>query len=103
VPLERGTLLLDPTLRLFSCQAFPLDGRLVVDEGSPLLLELVLCLLTCGPLLPELLLRRRKRRGLLGHACPQLLRILGLILGLALPSTHSLDGQSVLLKLGKNC
>jgi hypothetical protein len=71
-PLERGVLLLKPTLRLFPRQAFPLEGSPGLDEGSLLLLELVLCLLACGPLLPELLLRRRKRRGLLSHARPQL-------------------------------
>jgi hypothetical protein len=55
-PLERGALLLEPTLRLFLRQAFPLEGSPGLDEGSPLLLELVLCLLACGSLLPELLL-----------------------------------------------
>jgi hypothetical protein len=95
-------LLLKPTLHLFPCQAFPLEGSPGLDEGSPLLVELVLYLLTCGPLLPELLLRRRKRRGLLGHARPQLLCLLGLLLGLALPSTRSLEGRVVLLKLGTN-
>jgi hypothetical protein len=54
---ERGALLLELTLRLLSRQAFPLEGSLGLDEGSPLLLELVLCLLACGSLLSELLLR----------------------------------------------
>jgi hypothetical protein len=69
-PLKRGALLLEPTLRLFMCQAFPLEGSPSLDEGSPLLLELVLCLLARSPLLLELLLRRRERRDLLGHAHP---------------------------------
>jgi hypothetical protein len=86
---------LEPTLCLFLRQVFLL-------EGSPLLLVLVFCLLTCGPLLPEVLLRRREKRGLLGHARPQLLRLLGLLLGLALPSTRFLKGRAVLLKLGTN-
>jgi hypothetical protein len=55
-PLKRGALLLEPTLRLFPRQAFPLEGSPSLDEGSPLLLEVVLCLLACGSLLPELLL-----------------------------------------------
>jgi hypothetical protein len=100
--LERGALSLEPNLCLFPRQAFPLEGSPDLDEGSPLLLELVLCLLTCGSLLPELLFRRRERRGLLGHAHPQLLRLLGLLLGLVLPSTRFLEGRAVLLKLGTN-
>jgi hypothetical protein len=98
-PLERGALLLEPTLRLFTRQAFPLEGSPSLNEGSPLLLELVLFLLACGPLLLVLLLRRHERHGLLGHARPQLLRLLGL-LGLALPSARFLEGRAILLKLG---
>jgi hypothetical protein len=90
------------TLRLLPRQAFRLEGSPGLDEGSPLLLELVLCLLACGSLLSELLLRRRERRGLLGHARPQLLRLLGILLGLALPSARFLEGRAVLLKLGTN-
>jgi hypothetical protein len=68
--LERSALLLEPALCLFPRQAFPLEGSPGLDEGSPGLLELVLCLPACGPLLPELPLRRRKRHSFLGHACP---------------------------------
>jgi hypothetical protein len=68
----------------------------------PLLLELALCMLARGPLLLELLLRRRERCGLLGHTRPQLFRLLGLLLGLALPSAHVLEGHTILLKLGTN-
>jgi hypothetical protein len=35
-------------LRLFPRQAFQLEGSPGLDEGSLLLLELVLCLLACG-------------------------------------------------------
>jgi hypothetical protein len=49
--------LLELTLRPFPRQVFPLEGSPGLDEGSPLPLELVLCLLARGPLLPELLLR----------------------------------------------
>jgi hypothetical protein len=35
-------------LRLFPRQAFQLEGRPGLNEGSLLLLELVLCLLACG-------------------------------------------------------
>jgi hypothetical protein len=48
--------LLEPTLHLFPRQVFPLEGSPSLDEGSLLLLELVLCLPARGPLLPELLL-----------------------------------------------
>jgi hypothetical protein len=102
LPLVCGTLLLEPTLRLFPRQVFPIKGSMSLDEDSPLLLELVLCLLARGPLLPELLLRRRERRGLLGHAHPQLLCLFGLLLGLALPSARFLEGRAILLKLGMN-
>jgi hypothetical protein len=101
-PLECGALFLEPTLRLFPRQVFPLEGSLSLDEGSPLLLELVLCLLARGPLLPVMLLLRRKRRVILGHTRPQLLRLLGLLLGLALPSACFLEGRAILLKLGTN-
>jgi hypothetical protein len=101
-PLERGALLLELTLHLFTCQAFPLKGSPSLDEGSPLPLELVLCLLARGPLLPELLPCRHERRGLLDHASPHLLRLLGLLLGLALPSTRFLEGRVNLLRLGTN-
>jgi hypothetical protein len=63
---------------------------------------LVLCLLVRGPLLPELLLHRHMKCSLLGHARPQLLRLLGLLLGLALPSARFLKGRTILLKLGTN-
>jgi hypothetical protein len=52
-PLERGVLLLEPTLRLFPRQAFSLEGSPGLDEGSPLLLELVLRLLACDALMKD--------------------------------------------------
>jgi hypothetical protein len=94
--------LLEPTQHLFTRQAFPLEGSPSLDEGSPLPLELVLCLPGRSPLLLELLLCRRERCGLLGHARPQLLRLLGLLLGLALPSVRFLEGRMILSKLGTN-
>jgi hypothetical protein len=62
--------LLELTLCLFPRQVFLLEGSPSLDEGSPLLLELVLCLLACGSLLLELLLHRRERRDLLDLARP---------------------------------
>jgi hypothetical protein len=57
-PLERGTLLLEPTQRLLSRQAFSLERSPILGEGSPLLLKLGLLLLARGLLLTELLLHR---------------------------------------------
>jgi hypothetical protein len=50
-PLERGTLLLEPPQRLFSCQVFSFERSLGLSEGSLLLLKLGLRLLARGLLL----------------------------------------------------
>jgi hypothetical protein len=99
-PLERGTLLLEPTQRLFSRQVFPLEHSPGFDEGSPLLLKLGLRVLARGLLLTELLLRRGERGGLVRQARPQPLGLLGLLLSLTLPGLRPLEGRTVLLKLG---
>jgi hypothetical protein len=101
--LKCGALLLEPTLSLFSRQMLVLEGSPRLDKGGPLLLELGLCLLACDPFLPEQLLRRGERGGLVRQASLQLLRLLGLLFGLALPSMRSLEGRAVLLELGPNC
>jgi hypothetical protein len=101
-PLKCGALLLEPALRLFPRQMLALEGGQGLDEGGPLLLELGLRLLACDPFLPKLLLRRGERGGLVGQAGPQLLRLLGLLFSLALPSSRSLEGRTVLLELGPN-
>jgi hypothetical protein len=94
--------LLEPALGLFPHQMLALDGGPGLDKGGSLLLELGLRLLGCDPFLPELLLRRGERGGLVRQASPQLLCLLYLLFGLALPSTRSLEGRAVLLELGPN-
>jgi hypothetical protein len=86
-PLKCGTLLLEPTLGLFPHQMLMLEGILSLDKGSPLLLELGFRLLGHDPFLPELLFRRGERGDLVRQAGPQLLRLLGLLFSLALPSS----------------
>jgi hypothetical protein len=85
-PLKRNALLLELPQRLLARQALPLERCPGLDES--------------GPLLPELLLRRDDRGDLVGEAGLQLLGLLGLLLGLALPGPRSLEGCAVLLKLG---
>jgi hypothetical protein len=63
-PLERGALLLELTQRLLLRQALPLKHSPGLDESGPLLLKLAFRLLACDSLLPELLLRRDDRSGL---------------------------------------
>jgi hypothetical protein len=99
-PLERDTLLLEPTQRLLSRQAFPLERSSILGEGSPLLLKLGLRLLARGSLLTELLLLRGERGSLVHQGRPQPLGLLGLLLGLTLPGPRALEGRAVLLELG---
>jgi hypothetical protein len=84
-PFKRGALLLEPTQRLLSCQAFPLKCSPDLGESSPLLLKLGLRLLARGLLLTELLLRRGEHGGLVRQGRLQPLGLLGLFLGLSLP------------------
>jgi hypothetical protein len=63
-PLERGALLLEPTQRLLPRQALPLKRSPSLGESGPLLLKLAFHLLAGDSLLPELLLRRDDRDGL---------------------------------------
>jgi hypothetical protein len=65
-------------------------------------LELGLCLLARDLFLPELLLHRGERGGLVCQASPRPLRLLGPLFGLALPSARSLEGRTVLMELGPN-
>jgi hypothetical protein len=99
-PLERGALLLELTQRLLPRQVLRLKRSPGLDESGPLLLKLAFRLLACDSLLLELLLRRDDRGGLVDQAGPQLLSLLGPLLGLTLPGPRSLDGCAVLLELG---
>jgi hypothetical protein len=87
--------LLEPAPRLFPRQTLAL-------EGGPLLLELGLHLLARDLFLPELLLRRGERGGLVRQASPQPLRLLCPLFCLALPSSRSLERRAILLELGPN-
>jgi hypothetical protein len=98
--LECGALLLELTQRLLPRQALPLECSPGLDESGPLLLKLAFRLLARDSLLPELLLRRDNRGGLVGQAGPQLLGLLGPLLGLPLPGLRSLEGCAVPLELG---
>jgi hypothetical protein len=99
-PLEHGVLLLEPTQRPLSRQAFPLERSPGLSEGSLLLLKLGLRLLARGLLLTELLLHRGKCGGLVRQGRPQPLGLLGLLLGQTLPGPCTLEGRAVLLELG---
>jgi hypothetical protein len=101
-PLKRGALLLEPALRLFPCQTLELEGGPGLGECGPLLLELGLRLVARDLFLPELILRRGERGGLVHQAGPQPVRLPGLLFSLALPSSRSLEGRAVLLELGPN-
>jgi hypothetical protein len=96
--------LLEPTQRLLPCQALPLKRSPGLGKTGPLLLKPAFRLLACDSLLPELLLRRDDRGGLVGQAGPQLLGLLGPLLSLALlgpePGPHPLEGCAVPLELG---
>jgi hypothetical protein len=99
-PLECGTLLLESALGFFPRQTLVLEGGLSLSKGGLLLLELSLRLAARILLLLEPLLRRGEGGSLVRQGGPQLLDLLGLLLGLALPSTHSLEDRAVLLELG---
>jgi hypothetical protein len=71
-----------------------------LDEGGLLLLKLAFRLLARSLLLLELLLRRDDRGGLVGQAGPQLLGLLGPLLGLTLADPLYLEGCAVLRELG---
>jgi hypothetical protein len=100
LPLLKGCshhLLLELTQRLLPRRALRLESSPGLDESGPLLLKLAFRLLACGSLLPELLLRRDDRGGLVGQAGPQLLGLFGPLLGLTLLGPCSLEGYAVLL------
>jgi hypothetical protein len=97
-----GALLLELALHLFPPQTLALKGGPGLREGGPLLLELGLRLLARDLFLPEPILRRGERGGLVRQAGPQLLRLLSPLFGLALPSTRSLEDRAILLELGPN-
>jgi hypothetical protein len=99
-PLERGALLLELTQRFLLRQALPLKRGLGLNESGPLLLKLAFRLLACDSLPLELLLRRDDHGGLVGQAGPQLLGLLGPLLGLTLLGPRSLVGCAVTLELG---
>jgi hypothetical protein len=99
-PLECDTLPLKEALGLFSCQVLTLEGGPSFSKCGPLLLELCLRLLARVSFLSELLIRRGEGGGLVSQVGPQLLRLLGLLFNLALPSTRSLEGRAILLELG---
>jgi hypothetical protein len=98
-PLERGTLLLERTQRLFSRQALPLERSLGLGKSSTLLLEPGLRLLARSLLLTELFLHRGERGGLVRQGRPQPLGFLSPLLGLTLLSPRPLEGRAVLLEL----
>jgi hypothetical protein len=82
--------------------AFVLEGGSSLLKSGLLLLQPSFCLLACTPLLLELLLHRGERGNLVHLVGPQLLGLLGLLLGLALPRLRPLEGCAVLLELGSS-
>jgi hypothetical protein len=69
-----------------------------LDERCPLPLKLAFCLLACGSLLPELLLRYGERGGLVRQGCPQPLRLLErrtALLELDAGSSDLVDGENL--------
>jgi hypothetical protein len=62
--------------RLLSCHPLLFERGPGLDEHHPLPLELAFHLLAGGSLLPELLLRRGERGGLVRQGCLQPLRLL---------------------------
>jgi hypothetical protein len=84
-------------LCLLQRHAFTLECSSGLLESGSLLLKPSLCLLARALLLQELPLRRGERGSLLRQLDPQLLSLLGLLLGLALPRPCSLEGCTVLL------
>jgi hypothetical protein len=99
-PLERGTLLLEPTQRLFSRQALRLERSLGLGKSSTLLLKPGLRLLARSLLLTELFLHHGERGGLVRQGNPQPLGFLGPLLKLTLPGPRPLEGRAVLSELG---
>jgi hypothetical protein len=99
-PLECDALLLKEALGLLLCQALTLEGGPSLSKCGLLSLELSLCLLARMLLLLESLLCRREGGSLVCQGGPQLLGLLGLLLGLALLSTCTLEGRAVLLEPG---
>jgi hypothetical protein len=92
--------LLELTQCLLLCQALPLKRSPGLSESGPFLLKLAFRLLACNSLLSELLLRRDDRGGLVDQAGPQLLGLIGPLLGLTLSGPRSLKGCAVPLVLG---
>jgi hypothetical protein len=92
--------LLELTQRFLLRQALPLKRGLGLNESGPLLLKLAFRLLACDSLPLELLLRRDDHGGLVGQAGPQLLGLLGPLLGLTLPGLRSIEGSAVPQELG---
>jgi hypothetical protein len=76
---------LELALRLLLGRALALEGGLCLLEGGLLLLEPTLHLLPRALLLAELLPHRSKRSDHLRQVSPQLLGLLGFLLGLGLP------------------
>jgi hypothetical protein len=95
-------LLLESALSLFPRQTLALEGGPSLSKGGLLLLELSLRLMVCILLLLKPLLRRGEGGGLVRQAGPQLLGLLGLLLGLALPGPRPLEGGAVLLDLSSS-
>jgi hypothetical protein len=89
--LKRGALPLELALRFFPGRAFTLKGGLSILLGGLLLLEPGLCFLARTLLLLELLPRCGKRGDLVRQVGPQLLDLLGLLLGQALPRPRPLE------------
>jgi hypothetical protein len=74
--LKRGTLPLELAQRLLARHLLLFERGPGLDECRPLPLELAFRLLAGGSLLPELLLRRGERGGLVRQGCLQPLRLL---------------------------
>jgi hypothetical protein len=100
--LERGMLPLELALCLLPRHAFSLEGSSGLLESRLLLLESSFRLLARALLLLELPLCRGERGIPLRQLDSQLLSLLGLLLGLALPRPCSLEGCAVLLELGSS-
>jgi hypothetical protein len=102
IPVELRDLilsLLQRRLRPLERSMLPLERCPGLDEGVPLLLELILGLLAGDTLLPKLLLRCDDRGGLGGEGGLQLLGLLGPPLGLPRPLLGLASPGSRLLEL----
>jgi hypothetical protein len=89
-------------LCLLQCHAFTLEGSSGLLESGSLLLEPSFRLLAHAIPLLELPLRCGERGSPLCQLDSQLLSLLGLLLGLALPRPCSLEDCAVLLELGSS-